>query len=134
MRKFLKRFALTLCLILAFCTSVSVMAQTVSVTIYTTDPSKDSNTMVCYGTVDLDGCNSIYSTRNLVVQLRQKTSSSSYTILSSTTLQPGTGWIGGTWYSILSNYPVSSGAELYVHLEPAGGASSDCYGAGRLTN
>ena len=133
MRKYLKRLALVLCLVLAFCTSVSAMAQNdVSVTIYTVDPSKDSNTMVCYGTVKLEGCNSIYSDRNLSVQLRQKTSPSSYTTLSSTSLPVGTGWMAETWYLILNNYSIPSGSELYVHLEPVGGTSG-CFGAGRLT-
>lgn len=135
MRKYLKRLALVLCLVLAFCTSVSAMAQNeVSVTIYTVDPSKDSNTMVCYGTVKFEGCNSIYSDRNLTIFLRQKTGPSSYSNIASSTLPPGTGWINGTWHTISESQPVPSGGLMYVHLEPAGGATSGCYGAGRITN
>jgi hypothetical protein len=132
MIKQVKRFIVVFCLILAFSASVSVFAETtMQVVIYTTEYQQESNILNCSNYIDFDGVNSIYSTNNLYVELYEKGSLFNTNIVS-LKLVPGTGWMAGTWYSILASYNLgASNVPLFIKLDPEG-LISGCYGGGRL--
>ena len=135
MIKQVKRFIVVFCLILAFSASVSVLADDniIQVIIYTGQGSKPSDVLVCSNHINFDGVNSIYSTNNLYVELFEEGTLFN-TCIVSLKLVPGTGWIAGEWYHILTNYDLGrTNVPLFINLDPEGPIAG-CYGAGRLEN
>lgn len=134
MRNKMKRLMISLCVMIVFSASISAVASTVSVTIYTNDDYADSQTLGCTFLIDFYGINSSESSRNLYCELYEDTWGIDPQFFS-IALVPGTGSMTGpTWYRILYQYSLDEAKLLYVHLDPAGGNSTGCYGAGKLVD
>ena len=123
---------LLVCVVLVFCTSVSAIAGTVSVTITSNSSSADSTTLGCTDLIDFYGINDDGSSRSLYCELYNDGSLFD-TQFFSIALVPGVGEMTPvSWYRILYQYDIGGARLLYVHLDPDGANKTGCYGAGKL--
>lgn len=130
MKKYIKKFMVVMCAMIIFCSSVSALAATLELRIYTNDISRTSATVECSGNITFEGANSIYSTNDLYVGLYEDTFGID-PYLVDIRLQPGTGEMGAHWHMILNNFSLGGTKDLYIRLEPVDGFG--CYGGGKLT-
>lgn len=131
-----KKLILSFLVILAFSASVAVYASNpVSVIITTGQSSADSQTLSCSNYIDFYGVNDSGSTNDLYCELYNDNTFID-TQYYSTLLSPGVGSMSqGTvsvWHTIFYQRNLDKNRDLYVHLDPAGGNSTGCHGAGKL--